>query len=81
MATSQEVLVEDLPPDLQNSASGTASAGDDWDAALRTWATQKEERDRGKATALASMGYAVSEAVMPKLLRRVYGPGSSEEVA
>jgi two-component system nitrogen regulation response regulator GlnG len=41
MATSQEVLVEDLPPDLQNSASGTASAGDDWEAALRTWATQK----------------------------------------
>ena len=26
-------------------------------------------------------GFLISEAVMPKLLRRVYGPGSSEDVA
>lgn len=41
MATSQEVLIEDLPPDLQSSRPNTTTSGDDWEKALRAWASQK----------------------------------------
>ena len=40
MASSREIHVEDLPPELQE-ATATVEQGDDWQGALRNWARQQ----------------------------------------
>jgi two-component system nitrogen regulation response regulator GlnG len=40
MATSQEVMIEDLPPELLEDREED-SGGDNWEKALRTWASRK----------------------------------------
>ncbi len=40
MAASQEVHMDDLPPELLETAPATASAGADWEQALQRWADQ-----------------------------------------
>lgn len=41
MATSQEVKIQDLPPELLQEKPDQASHGVDWERALRAWASQK----------------------------------------
>ena len=41
MATAQEVMIEDLPPELLESKPDQARTGVDWERALRGWAAQK----------------------------------------
>lgn len=41
MATAQEVMVEDLPPELLHSKPDQPQQGVDWERALRSWASQK----------------------------------------
>jgi two-component system nitrogen regulation response regulator GlnG len=41
MAPGQEILPEDLPEDLHDSATGEVPAGADWQALLRQWAQQQ----------------------------------------
>ncbi len=41
MATSQEIKIQDLPPELLEAKPDQTSHGVDWERALRSWATQK----------------------------------------
>lgn len=41
MATAQEVMIEDLPPELLQSKPDQSRHGVDWERALRSWASQK----------------------------------------
>ncbi|EAR60028.1 nitrogen regulation protein NR(I) [Neptuniibacter caesariensis] len=41
MATSREVLVDDLPPELMDDSVGEIEAGSNWEQALRNWADQQ----------------------------------------
>lgn len=41
MATSSNVMIQDLPPDLLDSKPEPTTPGVDWERALKTWATQK----------------------------------------
>lgn len=41
MATAQDVMVEDLPPELLESKPDQSRTGVDWERALRGWAAQK----------------------------------------
>ncbi|MFZ5601164.1 MAG: helix-turn-helix domain-containing protein, partial [Pseudomonadota bacterium] len=43
MASGREVLIGDLPPELQESA-GSQDASSNWEQALRTWADQALSR-------------------------------------
>ena len=53
MATSSNVLVQDLPPDLIESKPEPATHGVDWERALKTWATQElSNKEPGQAGVL-----------------------------
>ena len=53
MATSSNVLVQDLPPDLLESKPEPATHGVDWERALKTWATQElSNKEPGQAGVL-----------------------------
>jgi two-component system nitrogen regulation response regulator GlnG len=53
MATSSNVLVQDLPPDLLDSKPEPATHGVDWERALKTWATQElSNKEPGQAGVL-----------------------------
>ncbi len=41
MATAQDVMIEDLPPELLDSKPDQSKHGVDWERALRSWASQK----------------------------------------
>lgn len=41
MATAQDVMIEDLPPELLESKPDQTRHGVDWERALRSWASQK----------------------------------------
>ena len=41
MATADEVMIEDLPPELQESVPEQGPTGVDWERALGTWASQR----------------------------------------
>ena len=41
MATAQEVMIEDLPPELLENKPDQSKHGVDWERALRSWASQK----------------------------------------
>lgn len=41
MATAQEVMIEDLPPELQDTTPEQGPSGVDWERALSTWASQQ----------------------------------------
>lgn len=41
MATAQEVMIEDLPPELLQHKPDQSRSGVDWERALKTWAAQK----------------------------------------
>jgi two-component system nitrogen regulation response regulator GlnG len=41
MATSEDVLIEDLPPELLDKKPDQPAAGADWEKVLRAWASQK----------------------------------------
>ena len=53
MATSSNVLVQDLPPDLLESKPEPTTHGVDWERALKTWATQElSNKEPGQAGVL-----------------------------
>ena len=41
MATSSNVMIQDLPPDLLETKQERTSDGIDWERALKMWATQQ----------------------------------------
>ncbi len=41
MATAQDVMIEDLPPELLEHKPDQSRSGVDWERALKSWATQK----------------------------------------
>jgi two-component system nitrogen regulation response regulator GlnG len=41
MATAQEVMVEDLPPELLKEKPSKGAVGIDWERALRSWASER----------------------------------------
>ncbi len=53
MATSSNVMIQDLPPDLLDSKPEPTTPGVDWERALKTWATQKlANKEPGEAGVL-----------------------------
>jgi two-component system nitrogen regulation response regulator GlnG len=55
MASGREVLVEDLPKELQTRSEQSNSRGPDWETALRSWADQR----------LAQGGSALLDTALP----------------
>ena len=51
MATAQEVMIEDLPPELLQEKPNQSTVGIDWERALRSWARDRlsslEQGDAG----------------------------------
>ncbi|HSH29613.1 MAG TPA: nitrogen regulation protein NR(I) [Thiohalobacter sp.] len=71
MASSQEVHMDDLPPELQAEAPGVVDEGTDWERALQQWA--ERELGRGESGLLDRATPAFERIMIEAALRQTHG--------
>ncbi|MAT65220.1 MAG: nitrogen regulation protein NR(I) [Gammaproteobacteria bacterium] len=71
MASSQEVHMDDLPPELLAEAPGVVDEGTDWERALQQWA--ERELGRGESSLLDRATPAFERIMIEAALRQTHG--------